>query len=195
MYYNEPLEEYMRSILGYPNVQNNTYNNEYDYCDYDKKNELEKFYPEIYKIIYPMITKRCSSITEPITKELIDDITDEIHSAIEVNNEINLNININNQTKRTNISTNSERPIKKETNIKEPVKESRGENRQFPNRDLRDLIKVLIIRELIGKPNFKPRPPARPPFFDGRPPFPGNIHGPRPPIRPREYPDELYEQY
>ena len=62
---------------------------------------------------------------------------------------------------------------------------------------IRDLIKILILRELLGNPHrpHRPnRPPMRPPMrpprpgFD-RPPFQGN---PRPPMEPRIY-EEIYE--
>lgn len=200
MYYNESYEDYIRSILGYPNINNNnsmpTYSNDYEDDYYNNKqenrNELEEMYPEIYKIIYPMITKKCSEIKEPLTKELLDDITDEIHSAVEVNNEINLNININNNQPKTNrneIKKSVMNSESKQVSNKEPTRENRGgENRQSFNRDLHDLIKILLIRELTGRPGFRPRPlrpprpPMSPPFFNGRPP-----------IRPRDYYYDLYE--
>ena len=47
------------------------------------------------------------------------------------------------------------------------------------------LIKILIIRELLGRPNRPPRPP-RPPFPGGRPPYP--------PMRPRSL-DSEYDWY
>ena len=108
--------------------------------------------------------------------------------------------NINNQNKTNRNEVKSEI---KQTQAKEPVRENRGgENRQSFSRDLRDLIKILLIRELTGKPGFRPRPPRpprppmRPLYFEGRPPFPGGMPGPRPPMRPREYYDnDLYEQY
>ena len=213
MYYDESYQDYIRSILGYPNINNNnnmhTYSNDYEDDYYsnkqDNRSELEDLYPEIYKIVYPMITKRCSEIKEPLTKELLDDITDEIHSAVEVNNEINVNINLNNQTKttRNEIKRNEISSESKQVSNKEPIRDSRGgEKRQSFNRDLRDLIKILLIRELTGRPGFRPRPPRpprppmRPPIFDGRPPFPGGMPGSRPPMRPRDYYDnDLYEQY
>ena len=68
--------------------------------------------------------------------------------------------------------------------------ENRGEDRQFRNRNLRDLIKILLIRELLGgirNPGRPPMPPPRPPM---RPPFPG---GPgRPPFGPGPRPNNRY---
>lgn len=178
MYQNESIDDYIRSVLGYPN-NNSMYvdNNQMDYFmmnqQANRNEELERCYPEIYRILYPMINNRCSRIAEPITSELIDSITDEIYSAIEVNNEINLNINLQNTT----ATTTNNRAMSKEAVRNQQTQENRQENRQFRNRNLQDLIKILIIRELLNRPGDWGRPPMRPPMPPpGRPPFPG---GPR----------------
>ena len=57
------------------------------------------------------------------------------------------------------------------------VQENRGEDRQFRNRGLQDLIRILLIRELLGRPGNPGHRPPRPPMEPGRPPmrppFPG----------------------
>ena len=54
------------------------------------------------------------------------------------------------------------------------------EDRQIRNQGLQDLIKILLIRELINNSGFRPRPPAPPRSqVPPRPPRP-----PRPPMRP-----------
>lgn len=154
--YNESYEEYIRSILGYPNY------NSMDYSDFN----LESCYPEIYKVVYPMVNKACSNNTKPITPELVEDLTNEIYSAIEIDNEINLNINLTNKVQNNNrnqkISSNS---IKAETEMTE---ENRGEDRQIRNKGLQDLIRILLIRELLkGRDGFpRYRPPIRPHNFN-----------------------------
>lgn len=199
----QSYEEYIRSILGYPNnniYDNNSYNT--NYRQNTDNNMLEECYPEIYKIVYPMVTTACRNNTSPVTRDLIDNMTDEIYSAVEGNTEIGINITLKNEFKATqNMSDNvRKKPIKRETktpNIesKNEIENSR-EDRQFRNRDLRDLIKILLIRELIGRPGF---PGQRPPFPPRpRPPFPGRPNpgpGPRPPIMPRSdwFYEDLYE--
>lgn len=191
MYNNESFDDYIRSILGYQNmnnmyIQNNS--NNYNLSNNNNREELENCYPEIYKIVYPMVSQRCSTMSQPVTRETVENMTDEIYSAIEVSNEINLNINLQNKT----TGNRQENKVSTSNVLKsEDKKEKRGEDRQFGNRDLRDLIQILIIRELLIRPG-----PERPPFPGpgGRPPFPG---GPgRPPFRPREYDDmDIYERY
>ncbi|MGN1297522.1 MAG: hypothetical protein ACI4VH_03715 [Clostridia bacterium] len=195
MYNNESFDDYIRSILGYPNMNNMYMNNisEDHNMSYSINNneDLEDCYPEIYRIVYPMISQRCSRITEPVTREMVENMTDEIYSAIEVNNEINLNINLQNEI--TN-NRNEVRTSSKEVSNEQPKKDNRREDRQFGNRNLRDLIQILIIRELLRRHR---RPmPGRPPFPGGRPPFPGRPGMGRPPMMPREYNNmDIYEQY
>ena len=78
--YDNNYEEYIRSILGYPSRtnfdQNVMYNTGYqEPTQINTRNDLEEFYPEIYKIVNPMVCKICENNNEPITKELIQKMT------------------------------------------------------------------------------------------------------------------------
>ena len=119
------------------------------------------------------------------TKELVEQLTDNIYFAIEGNEEVNIHINLTNEvggntpTSRENRQTKIEEKQKKETRSPRPV-----------NRNLRDLIKILLLRELLNRPGN--RPPVRPP----RPPFPGGPGRPpmRAPMMPRGLEDyNIYE--
>ena len=184
--YNETYDEYIRSILGYPPI--NSYNNNYQ--NYEMQNinyetitnqELEKCYPEIYKIVYPMIITKCNNARSALTNDDIENMTDEIYYALEERNEIQLNINLTNNVRTTESADTMKVANKKpEVKLTEKAEENR-ETRQI-NRGLRDLIKILLIRELLNRPGRPhnprppmpgPRPPVRPPM---RPPFgPGNM--------------------
>ena len=169
---NSVYDEYMRSVLGYQPVNyDNTYDMNYDSFEMYGMNamsniqiqELENCYPEIYRMVYPMVQRACSQNTRPITRELIDNMTEEIYFSIE-DREM-----IENRTKEEKNSKSAE-------NL---------ENRQivFRNTGLNDLIRILILRELLGRPVFPggrpprprpPRPPMRPPMGPPRPqPRPG----------------------
>lgn len=178
--YNETYDEYIRSILGYPSHGPQEYQ---DYQEYRNPTfntninisgnnvELENSYPEIYKIVYPMVAKKCDNMGgEAITKDDIQNMTDEIYYALETKNETRVNINLTNDVSTKNITrTESRRPDVK-------ISETKGDNsekRQI-NSGLRDLIQILLIRELLNRR----RPPFRPPMPN--PPGPG----PRPPMRP-----------
>ena len=197
--YDNNYEEYIRSILGYPNTtnfnQNQMYQNEYaEPIQTNTRNNLEEFYPEIYKIIYPMVKKACVGNMRANSREEIEQMTDEIYSALEDSNQINVNINLGNTVSTTNANRVENRTEMQRKEVQRKTSEKQGvenrnvetESRRRPsNTNLRDLIKILLIRELLGRPhhNFPPRPPHNPP----RPPM-------RPPIMPRNY-QPLYDIY
>ena len=161
--YDGSYDEYIRSILGYN--QNELYDYGYNdnYSNYRmqdnitiaQNSKLEQSYPEIYKVVYPMVSKRCENVRAELSNEELEKMTDEIYDV------------------RTSSNANVR---KAEVNVTE---NSKGETRQF-NSGLRDLVKILLIRELLNRPRpFPPRPPVRPPMPPGPGPRP-----PRPPMRP-----------
>ena len=161
--YNQNYEEYMRSVLGYsmPYGDNTYMQNMYGNDFYDmqpiqnlKNNEtLESFYPDVYKLVHPMVCKICSSAPMNITEENIENMTNEIY----------INIESVNDKKETNSVQNR--------NVTDDKKETRHENCL-----LKDLIRILVIRELLGNRR-RPKPPMpRPP----RPPMPRSIYEERP---------------
>lgn len=177
-------EEYMRSVLGYNQMPNNLYTTNYDdyYYDMSYLNNnnntntelIESMYPEIYRIVYPMVCKICNqNSNREITRELVDNMTEEIY------------VNIEAEDTRSATSTVA-RPVLKNGDVRNPnakEPEVRGENRQR-NFLLRDLIRILILRELLNRPNRPgqmpgPMPPPRPP----RPPRPPQMpYNQRPPM-------------
>lgn len=177
------FEEYMQELLGYrkiPNVYGRMNENYNSSMCYDNQNmellnssslnmnmnnslmennlmatNIEECYPEIYKLIYPMVRKICTQNAEPLTEDLLNRMTQEIYSNIEAENIVNLNINIENS-----IVGNSQKVENRE--LKKETKEENKENRNIPNRRnylLNDLIKILLIRELTGRPGRRPNPP------------------------------------
>ncbi len=151
-------EDYMRSVLGYlPYTEEN-----YTYTDaqedlYAYTNEipiqqttqdLTKFYPEMYKMIYPMVCKVCNiNLNKELTDELLENMIDEIYNNIEPEEKSNVR-------KLPPLKNGDVRnPHAKETEI--PKQETRQTNFL-----LRDLIKILILKEW-ERPS---RPTIRPPF-------------------------------
>ena len=220
--YNETYDDYIRSILGYP-ARNKLeqYNQEMpEYQNYQEYRnptfntninisgnnvELENSYPEIYKIVYPMVAKKCENArSETFSKSDIENMTDEIYYALEEKQEKRININLTNDMSSTKAQNSSAVSTSAKVENKRPdVKISQkaienSEKRQI-NNGLRDLIQILLIRELLNRP----RPPFRPPMPN--PPGPG----PRPPMRPPFRPgpgrppfnrdfgsyNDLYEQF
>lgn len=151
--YNSNYEGYMRNVLGYNIMPQDTYSiNDSMYEMPLQRNieitALERVYPEIYRVVYPMIQKVCMKAGNTINEEIIERMTDEVYRFLEEENK-------------------DSEGLKRNTDIKT------GNSNQTRNRNylLRDLIKILILRELLGD-----RPPMRPPMPPPRPPMP-----PRPP--------------
>lgn len=159
-------EEYMRSVLGYSQIPNNIYTNSYDNYYYDtnyinnqNRNTsteiIETMYPDIYRIVYPMVCRVCTQNSQrEITMDLINSMTDEVFMNVE-------------PVERPNQNVNAQRPILKNGDVRNPnakEPELRGETRQ-QNFMLRDLIQILILRELLRRRNQRPPmpPPPRPP--------------------------------
>lgn len=211
--YDRYYDEYMRNVLG--NGYMHDYRSPYDMMPQDlygmntympnemsdsqmMEEELEECYPDIYRIVYPMVKKACMRNTKPITKKVIDDMVNEIYVNVEPNDSININVNVGNTSKVNNIS--SDRDAKSSVSgitrpdVKSETRDVRGDPRPKETRQrnflLNDLIRILVLRELLDRPG-RPgnRPPQRPPM---RPPYPGP--GGRPPMRPREY-DSNYDLY
>lgn len=184
-------EEYMRNVLGYEPIRyRDTYDAEYnDYMNYSNFNmpqqiesnletsRLESCYPDIYNLVYPMVKKACSQNNRALSSNLVEELTNEIYNAIE---DDNLNENRASEIKNRSIDVKTgSKSIENKSNLSRQESSSK-EDRQIRNQGLQDLIKILLIRELINNSGFRPRPPApsRPPVSP-RPPRP-----PRPPIGP-----------
>lgn len=141
-------DEYMRSILGYPdmsmnmntNMNMNYFDNINPYSD-----DLERMYPEVYRVVYPMVCRMCDNVSMPVTETMLDSMTDDIYDRVEADGRINIEVEVQLRDSDSDSS------------------ESRQMSRPRPrrrNRFLRDLIRILLIRELLGRR--RPRFPFRP---------------------------------
>lgn len=181
MYYSN-YEDYMRSVLGYPNIAENSYGN-YDNNNYyqvsmsmqempQNQPEQEELYPEIYRLLNPMVCKACEEAKDSeITEELVERLTNTIY--------------INFEAETTEESNTVRKQENRNGDVRNPnAKEEMHETRQS-NPFLRDLIRILILKRLFQ--NRRQRPPVNRPHmpFPGRPPMPGP--GNRPPF-PRSTP-------
>lgn len=185
--YNSPYEEYMRNSLGYNmnpmmNMENDNqmyYEDENNFT-YNQLN-VDNLYPEIYRIIYPMVCKACMDVNENISEDLISRITNEIYINVENaemmeekrNAQANSVNSMNNKNIKSDVSSN--RTASSNLVNTSSAVNSRQETRQR-NPFLRDLIRILVLRELLGRPHRPHWPPFRPPHGGGMGP------GPRPPF-------------
>ncbi len=158
--YNSNYEEYMQNVLGYNIRPQNTYQmpeNIYEMqrgSSYENM-DLENLYPDIYRMIQPMVQKVCMRATGVINEEMVRSMTDEVYNAMTEETREVKDVKKNSNEVRTGNSQNVRR-----------VEEPRQNNFL-----LRDLIRILIIKELLR------RRPGRPPMGPG-PNFPGGPNFP-----------------
>ncbi len=131
-------EEYMQNVLGM-NIPNTYMGTGASYCYEPRYNEVNmqevnNMYPEIYGIVYPMIQKACSKIRiGQINENKVNEMVDEIYNNIEPGDDV--------------IETRENQSTNRNGDVKNPrAKEERRVNKNYT---LRDLIKILILRELF----------------------------------------------
>ena len=211
--YNNQYEEYMRNALGYNmpmmnmnqmgmnqmNMNNMTEMYESE-NNFSCSQVVDDMYPEIYRIIYPMVCKACMAVDENISEDLVSRMVNEIYMNVEnmecMQETRGSSISVSPQTSKSSKSdslssrTGSSLTSSSSSSSNSSSSVSRQETRQR-NPLLRDLIRILVLRELLGNPG-RPRPPFRPPY---RPPFGGGMgpgQGPRP-LFPGPQPRSPYE--
>ncbi|MBQ2938275.1 MAG: hypothetical protein IJE05_05315 [Clostridia bacterium] len=150
--YNESYDNYMRGILGYTNLddeyRNNAFYNMPNQDMYSSSDDLERMYPEVYRVVYPMVCSACDRIQFPnttISEDMVTRMTDDIYDRVESDGRINIEVNVTTEVRESN-----DRQIPNETRQRRPR-----------NRFLRDLIRILLLRELLRR---RRRFPGRPPF-------------------------------
>lgn len=138
----ENYEDYMRNVLGYRtnmNYSNMCMNNQTPYQNmYLATNSLERMYPDTYRIVYPMVVSACNMVNMPITEEMLDRMTDDIYDRAIADSRINIDINIEIESREDN-------------NSRQLSDESRQRRPRRRNRFFRDLIRILLLRELLGR--------------------------------------------
>lgn len=137
----QSYDDYMRNILGYPNMNcsNMCMNNQTPYQNmYQSSNSLERMYPDTYRIVYPMVVSACDMVNTPITEEMLDKMTDDIYDRAATDSRINIDINIEMESREDDESRQ----------ISDDLRQRRPRRR---NRFFRDLIRILLLRELLGR--------------------------------------------
>lgn len=137
----QSYDEYMRSMMGYPSMHTSMY----PYSNMETcSDDLERMYPEVYRVVYPMVCFACDNIRTPVTEEMVDMMTDDIYDRVEADGRINIDVSVE---------------VRSSQSDDEELKETRQRRPRRRNRFLRDLIRILLLRELMRR---RPRFPMRP---------------------------------
>ena len=104
----------------------------------DSSCDLERMYPDSYRVVYPMVVSTCRNVSMPVTEDMIDRMTDDIYDRAVADGRINVDINVEVETRED--SKEEDRQM-----INRPPRRRRR------NRFFRDLIRILLLRELLGR--------------------------------------------
>lgn len=104
----------------------------------DSSCDLERMYPDSYRVVYPMVVSTCRNVSMPVTEDMIDRMTDDIYDRAVADGRINVDISVELETRED--SKEEDRQM-----INRPPRRRRR------NRFFRDLIRILLLRELIGR--------------------------------------------
>ena len=132
-------DDYMRSLLGYPNMCMNR-PTPYQNMMYQSNDDLERMYPDTYRVVYPMVVSACNmvNINTSITEAIVDSMTDDIYDRAASDTRISVDINLEVENREEDDS----RQISGQFSPRRP----RRRNRFF-----RDFIRVLLLRELLRR--------------------------------------------
>ena len=142
-------DDYMRDIFYFNGLANNGFwgmNN----------SNLDILYPSIYKIIYPVVKRVVSGNNFQFANDnTISNATNMIYEIIE--GDTSLNQSTGNQANTQNSQSNNN------VNINVSNNKSTSDNAL-----LKDLIRILVIRELISKNNVRPFPYYGPHYMNNQ---------------------------
>ena len=134
-------DDYMRDVFYFNGLQNP--NNMYYMNGVNSNNtNLNNLYPSIYKIVNPVIQKVVNgNNSQFINEEIVDNITDVV-VGITAGDISNMEKEVNTDVRKQN-NSNNQQPSSNANNT--------------CNNDglLRDLIKILVIKELISRNNVR----------------------------------------
>ena len=146
----QSYDDYMRSLLGYSNTSMNCPNNMcmnrptpyQNTMMYQSDDDLERMYPDTYRVVYPMVVSACNMVNSntPITEAMVDGMTDDIYDRAVTDTRISVDINVEVENREDDNSRQMGR-------------------RPRRNRFFRDFIRVLLLRELLRR---RRRFPIRP---------------------------------
>ena len=146
MFY-QNYDDYMRDVFYFNGLSNPNNNNNMFFNMQNNQNQssLNNYYPSIYKIIYPVIQRVISGGNYQFTNEdMINEIVNTVYGIVEGDINNLENTSSSNQDSRR-MATNSSGNMNSQATM----------NSNNNNSLLRDLIKILVIKELITKSNVR----------------------------------------
>ena len=126
---------------------------------------LNTLYPSIYRILNPVVSRIVLSNNQPITDELLNNMTDTVFNIVEGqidlgDDQVQGNNRIDNQSVSANSSSSSSNNsspnrVAETTRLNNQNTQTSNSKHNRNDSILRDLIKILIIKELLSRNGFQ----------------------------------------
>ncbi len=183
---------YMQDLYFYNQIPTNTYMNTFPNGMSTNQNiqmmpnnipinnpgmqNLNSLYPSIYRIVNPVVSRVVSNSNQPINENLLNNMTDTIYNIVE--GQVDLGGDDQVQRNSASIETSAQTSTGANQSVNTRNTESRSQpiNNQTNFRNtrneslLRDLIKILIIKELLSR-NQLQRQFYQNPYYNSQPFF------------------------
>ena len=148
---------------GVPGMQNNqTFANQGMFSGGMQVQNLNNLYPSIYRILNPVVSRVVLNNNQLITDELLNNMTDTVFNIVEGqidfgDEQVQRNNNTDSQQLSTNNSNNtsSNRTSEQTRQNNSQLAQSNNSRNNRGDLLLRDLIKILIIKELLSRNNLQ----------------------------------------
>lgn len=105
--------------------------------------DLERMYPDSYRVIFPMVVSACANVTMPVTEDMICRMTDDIYDRAVADGRISIDINVEVENRE---ESSDDRQMMGRPRRPRPRR----------NRFLNDFIRVLLLRELFERRRRRP---------------------------------------
>lgn len=127
---------------------------------------LNNLYPSIYRILNPVVSRVVLNNNQPITDEMLNNMTDTVFNIVEGqidlgddqaqgnNRSDNQSINANSSSNTLNNNSSSSRTAESARLNNQNIQTSNARHNRNDSL-LRDLIKILIIKELLSRNGFQ----------------------------------------
>lgn len=144
---------------------------------------LSSLYPSVYRIINPVVSRVvANSNNQVITEDSISNMVDTVYNIVEGQVDIDSGTTTQRNTQMENQTTsNSSSNINSNTSSSNRTSETNRQTTQTTSRNnrndslLRDLIRILIIKELLSRNHFQRQYVQTAPFYMNQTPFNMNI--------------------
>ena len=145
----------------YGNMQNPYMQNNFQMPMQNQTMSLENMYPQIYKIITPVASRVISNSNyQYMTEDVLNNMVDTVYNIVEgdVSSLINNNSSVQGDdtvatSTNSNINNSRTQSSTSNSNANGRGNNSSMDNQTNSNELLKDLIKILLIKELIARRN------------------------------------------